>query len=139
MLVDLLVVFGIFALLTTISIPYLRKYQPNIKLHASARNLTADLRYAQQLTITEQKVHLVEFDNLANKYDILKIDTATTTVKSVSLDSQISFKQITGLTNDQVFFNYYGGVAQPGQIILTNENNLTSTINIKPSGYIELQ
>lgn len=139
MLVDLLVVLGIIALLSTISIPYLRKYQPNLKLNATARDLTTDLRYAQQLTITEQKVHLVAFDIANDKYDILKIDSATSTVKTVSLDAEVGFDQITGLTNNQVVFNFYGGVSQAGQILLTNINNVTATINIKPSGYIQLE
>ena len=93
MLIDLLVALGIVALLSTITIPYIRKYQPNLKLHATARDLTTDIRYAQQLTVTEQKVHLVDFNEAQNKYEILKVDTATTTVKSVSLDSEISFKE----------------------------------------------
>lgn len=139
MLIDLLVALGIIALLSTLTIPYLKKYQPNLKLNATARNLTADLRYAQQLTITEQKVHLVSFNMTNNKYDILRIGTATTTVKTVNLDLEIGFKEITGLTNNQVAFNFYGGVNQSGQVVLNNKNNLTATINIKPSGYIQLE
>ena len=139
MLIDLLVVISIIALLSTLSIPYLRKYQPNLKLNATARDLTSDLRYAQQLTITEQKVYQVVFDINNDNYQIQKIDTATSTVKTVNLDSEVSFNQITGLTGNKVVFNYYGGVSQAGEIILTNINNVTATINIKPSGYIQLQ
>lgn len=139
MLLDVVVVFGIFALLATISIPYLKKYQPNLKLNAAARALTTDLRYAQQLTVTEQKIHLVDFDLTQDKYDILKIDSATTIIKSVDLDPEISFQEITGLTDNQAVFNYYGGVSQAGTVILTNTNNVDATVNIKPSGYIQLQ
>ena len=139
MLIDLVVAIGIIALLSTLAIPYLRKYQPNLKLNAAARALTTDLRYAQQLTVTEQKIHLVDFDLAQDKYDILKIDTATTTIKSVDLDPEISFQEITGLANNQAVFNYYGGVSQAGTVILTNTNNVDATVNIKPSGYIQLQ
>ena len=139
MLIDLVVAIGIIALLSTLAIPYLRKYQPNLKLNAAARALTTDLRYAQQLTVTEQKIHLVDFDLAQDKYDILKIDSATTTIKSVDLDPEISFKEITGLTDNQAVFNYYGGVSQAGTVILTNTNNVDATVNIKPSGYIQLQ
>jgi Tfp pilus assembly protein FimT len=137
MLTDLLVVLGIIALLSTISIPYLRRYQPNLKLNAAARNLTTDLRYAQQLTITEQKVHQVVFDLNNDSYQIQKIDVATTTIKTVALESEISIKQINDLTGDKVVFNYYGGVSQSGQIILTNINNADAIVNIKPSGYVQ--
>ena len=140
MLVDLLVVLGIIALLSTIAIPYIRKYQPNLKLHATARDLTTDIRYAQQLTVAEQKVHLVSFDENNNKYEILRVDAAaTTTIKSVNLDAEITFKTITGLSENQIVFNFYGGVSQSGQVVLTNVNNADAIIDIKPSGYVRLE
>jgi len=139
MLIDLLVVLGIIALLSTIAIPYIREYQPNLKLRGTARNLTSDLRYAQQLTVTQQKVHLVYFDVANKKYLIQRLDTATTTVKTINFDPDISYQQITGLNNNYVYYNFYGGVSQPGEIILKNINNFTSTINIKASGYVELR
>lgn len=139
MLVELLVALSIIALLAASAIPYLKKYQPNLKLNAAARDLTTDLRYAQQLTITEQKVYQVVFDLIDNKYQIQKIGAATTTVKTVSFEPEVSLEQIVNLTDNKVVFNYYGGVSQAGEIILTNTNNATSTIYIKPSGYIQLK
>ena len=139
MLIDLLVALGIVALLSTITIPYLKKYQPNLKLSATARDLTTNIRYAQQLTVTEQKVHQVNFDLAQDRYEILRIDAATTTVKSVNFDQEVSFKKITGLTDNKIVFNFYGGVSQAGQIILTNANNADAVINIKPSGYVQLE
>ena len=139
MLIDLLVTLGIIALMSTITIPYLRKYQPNLKLNGAARDLTTDLRLTQQLTVTEQKVHLVSFDIANGKYYILKLNPATTTVKTAVLDTEINFKKITGLTSNQVVFNFYGGVSQAGQVVLTNSNNVDAIINIKPSGYIQLE
>lgn len=136
---DLLITVGIIILLSTLAIPYLKKYQPNLKLNAAARDLTTDLRYAQQLTITEQKVYQVVFDFATDEYQIQKIDTATTIIKTVAFESEISIKQINDLTDNKVIFNYYGGVSQAGQIVLTNTNNVDATINIKPSGYIQLQ
>ncbi len=139
LLLDLIVTFSIIAILSTISIPYIRKYQPNLKLNAASRELTADLRLAQQLTVTEQIIHKVSFDLYNDSYDILRIGAATTTVKTVKLDSDINFQQIIGLTNNQVVFNYYGGVSESGQIVLINVNANMATINVKPSGYIQLQ
>jgi len=84
LLMNILVAVGIFVLLATVSIPYIRKYQPNLKLNATARALTSDLRYAQQLTVTEQVVHAVEFDLINDSYDILKLaPAATSTIKTV--------------------------------------------------------
>ena len=139
LIIDILVGLAIIALLSTISLPYLKKYQPNLKLNSTARNLTADLRYAQQLTITEQVVHKVSF-NLANdQYQILKVNTATTTIKTVAFEPEVSYQQVTGLTDNMVVFNYYGGVSESGQVRLINTNGSTATINIKPSGYVQLE
>ncbi|MDD5032478.1 MAG: hypothetical protein PHR36_05600, partial [Patescibacteria group bacterium] len=120
LLLNVLVSFGIIALIATISTPYIRQYQPNLKLNATARDLTSDLRYAQQLTITEQAVYLVELDSGSDSYQILKGGVATTTIKTVEFDSSVNFQQITGLTENQVVFNFYGGVSESGQIILVN-------------------
>ncbi|MFH1822554.1 MAG: hypothetical protein ABH830_02525 [Patescibacteria group bacterium] len=138
LLIDVLVVLGIIALLSTISIPFIKKYQPNLKLSGTARDLVADLRLAQQLTVTEQVAHAVIFNLINNSYQILKLDVATTTIKSVNFIAEVSYQQITGLTNNQVVFNYYGGVSEAGQVVLININANTVAIIIKPSGYIQL-
>ena len=100
MLMNVMVSFAIIALLSTLSIPYIRKYQTNLKLNSTARDLTSDLRYAQQLSVTEQIVHKVAFHNDTDSYEILRIGTSTTTIKTVNLDDEISFSQITGLSGD---------------------------------------
>lgn len=138
LLINLLISLSIVVLIATITIPYLKKYQPNLKLNATARDMVSDMRLAQQLTVTEQVVHQVYFDILNDSYQILKIGAETSILKSVNLDDDVSFQQITGLTDDKVVFNYYGSVSEPGQIILININNETAEINIKPSGYVQL-
>jgi Tfp pilus assembly major pilin PilA len=139
LIINVLVAIGVVALLSAISIPYIRKFQPNLDLNGATRNLVSDLRYAQQLTISEQVVHIVEMDYGSDSYEILKIDAATTTIKSVEFPAEVSYQQITGLTENQAVFNSYGGVRESGQIILINTNNNSATINIKPSGYIQLE
>lgn len=138
-LMDILVAFGIIALLATISIPYFKRYQPNLKLNATARDLTSDLRLAQQLTVTEQAVHMVSCDLDNDAYTILKTGLATTTIKSVQFDSEVSWQQINGLTDNRVVFNLYGGVSEAGQLVLINTNDQLATINVKPSGYVQLE
>ena len=140
LLMNVLVAAGIFVLLATISIPYIKKYQPNLKLNAAARALTSDLRYAQQLTVAEQVAHAVEFDLINDSYNILKlVPFATSTIKTVIFDSDLNYSQITGLTDNTAVFNYYGAVSHAGQVVLININNVTATINIKPSGYVQLE
>jgi len=138
LLMNVLVTCGIIVLLAGVSIPYLKKYQPNLKLNAVARSLTADLRYAQQLTVTEQVAHSINFDLDNDIYYIYKLDVATTTVKIVEFDSVVSYQQVTGLSGNRVVFNFYGGVSESGQVVLININGVTATINVKPSGYVQL-
>ena len=138
LLLSLLITMGIVALLSVITIPYLKEYQPNLMLNGVARDLTSDLRYAQQLTITEQVVHMVKMYYDEDEYKILRIDTSTTTIKEVAFPLDVNYQQITNLTNNEAVFNSYGGVNESGSVILINSNNKQATINIKPSGYIQL-
>ena len=137
-LMSFLVSLGIIALMSAISIPYIKQYQPNLKLNANAKIITTDLRHAQQLTITEQITHKVVFFTDSDTYSIVKDTEPAEIIKTVNLDSEITFQTITGFTNDEVVFNYYGGVSQSGQINIININSKTKTINVKPSGYIQL-
>lgn len=135
MLMDVMVAIGIIALLAVAAIPMIRQFYPNMVLSASAREMITDIRYAQQLTVTEQSVHKILFDDINGSYSILKIDSGTTTVKSVILDSDITIDSISGLSDDCLVFNFYGAVQESGQIVLVNESGKTVVVDIRPSGY----
>ena len=135
---SILVSAGIIALLSAAVLPYILKYQPNLKLNGAARDLATDLRYAQQMTITEQVEYLVQLDLISDSYRIQKVDIATTTLKTVIFPTEVNYQQVTDLTENQVVFNSYGAVRESGQIVLVNTNGKTATINVKPSGYIQL-
>lgn len=138
LLMNVIVGVGIFAMLSLLSIPYLQRYQTSIKLNGVAKNLTADLRLAQQLTITEQSAYLVQFSTSTQDYSILRTGAATTTIKTIAFPAEISYQSISAALNNQVIFNYFGGVSQSGTVVLKNSEDKTTTINIKPSGYIQL-
>jgi type II secretory pathway pseudopilin PulG len=137
-LIQLLTVISIIALMALIAIPSLRQYGPNIKLKAEARQIVSDLRYAQQLTIAQQKVHYVEIDIASRRYTLAQENDPSNPLKTITLTEGISFQAVTGFDNNRVVFNSYGAVSQAGQIILINEQENTHTINVKPSGYVQL-
>ena len=139
LLINLLVTLAIIGILAAISMPLLKNYQPSLKLSLATKDLTSDLRYIQQQTITEQKIHFIQFSTSTDSYDLLKFDTATSTLKSVFLPTGISFDSISGFTENTIKFNPYGAVYEYGSIILVNTSSATKTINIKPSGYVDLQ
>jgi len=138
-LINMLAAIGVIAMMAAIAIPALETYQPNIKLKAEGRRLISDLRYAQQLTITEQKIHYLEMDPAGGSYALIREDSPATTIKTVLLDAEIDFQSITGLDNNRVVFNSYGAVSQSGEVVLANSKNDTITVNIKPSGYVQMQ
>ena len=141
MLMEVVVGLGIIALFVTVSIPYFRQFQSNMILGAAAREMAADLRYAQQLTVTEQITHGVEFDDVFGNYRVVKIDAgaATTTLKTVDLHSDLDYESISGLTDNRVIFNSYGGVTESGTVTLVNSGHMTKSIEIKPSGYVRIE
>ena len=139
LLINLIAGIAIIALIIGISLPYIRNYQIDSKLSAEARELSGNLRHAQQLSVTNQTVHGVEFDISNDSYFVKKYGGSTTTVKGVVLDPSVSLEEVNGLSDNRVKFNFYGGVDNAGEVILNNINNSTSTIRIKPSGYVEVE
>ena len=109
-----------------------------MKLSSAARNLTADIRYAQSLSLSEQVLHLVALDESGDEYSVLKFDASTTTIKTVIFDSEISFQSITGFIADEIKFNSYGAAYVGGSIVIENTESNSKTINVKPSGYVQL-
>lgn len=139
-LLEITVVIFIFAIMAAITIPFINKFQPTLKLNSASRNLVADLRYAQQLTVTEQVPHLIYLDLADGSYQLLRVESAaTTTIKDVNFPAGIGF-ELASTTISEVRFNSYGGVSagSVGQIELINESEKAQYINIKPSGYVQL-
>lgn len=136
-LIEMLTVVSIIGIVSVISVPLLLNYQKTSKLKNEARALATNLRLTQQLAITEQSIYDLKLLDTLGKYQIINTDTSEV-VKEVVLDSEIDINQITGLTNDTVEFNPTGAVLETGFIYLTNSRDETSTIELKPSGYVQL-
>lgn len=138
LLINLTIGLGIIALIVALSLPYIRSYQINSKLSAEARDMAGNLRYAQQLSVTEQTVHGVEFSTSSDVYWIKRYGGATSTIREISLDPSANMSHISGLVDAVVKFNFYGGVDHSGEVVLNNKNT-TSTVVIKPSGYVKIK
>lgn len=139
LLMNLLVTLGIIAVISVISIPNLREFQRNAELSDVTRELVSNIRYAQQLTITEQITHGVVLYTSPSYYEVVKFNPATTTIKSVNLPSGYTFTDISGFSMNLIEFNSYGSVDENGTIEIENSASSTKNIEIKPSGYVDLQ
>jgi len=136
-LIELLVVIGIIGILSLISIPMLRTYGPKLDLSGSAQELVSDLRYIQQMAVTEQKEYSIKFFPTDKKYQILQYGTAVI-LKERVLPGNIQSLTASGFTGDEVVYNSYGAVREEGNVALENSGGQVKNISIKPSGFVEV-
>jgi len=138
-IVELLTVIGILIILVSIGIPVWRNIQPTLELSGSARELITDLRYAQQLAITEQIIYGVRFNFEENKYQIIQYKKTNGTTEEIIklklLPERITLEQIDNFSEAK--FTPYGSIIQGGNVRLINTQNQTKTIDIRPSGFVK--
>ena len=136
-LTEVLIVIAIIGIISVATIPAIRFYQPNIRLSGAARELVTDLRYIQQITVTEQVEHCIQFFPLEKKYQIIQCQ-GSEVLEEKTLPTEIQTMTVTGFTQDIVRYNPYGAVQKAGTIVLENTRNEIKTILVKPSGFIEI-
>lgn len=137
-LIEFLVSFAIVVLLAGISVTYLRQAGPGSILSAGSQNLATDLRYASELAVATQVRHAVRFNNPAtSQYTIVALETLERTIKTVLLNSALSFGLIT-LPGGTAEFNSLGAATTPGTVLLQHQNGIQKTIDIRPSGYVQI-
>jgi len=142
-LIELLIIVGVIGILVGISIPVFKRFQPVFQLNGAVRGLVTDLRYAQQLTVTEQKEHCVRFfpesEYPENKeYKIIQCQDpeAEEILKTISLQ-EIDSITITNFSNNEARYNPYGAVKEAGSITL-GINGKVKTIDVRPSGFVRI-
>jgi len=137
-LIEVLIGIGIVVILAAIGASVFKNLQPTLQLSGITRELITDFRYAQQLTITKQIEHGVRFFSTEKKYQIIEYGAAEEVLKERVLPPEIGFSEINNFTGDEVKFNPYGAVKESGTIILINTvSNVTTTIEIRPSGFVK--
>jgi len=138
-LIQLIMVCAIIGIMAVVSVPFFTKYRPDAQLTSVAKQLASDLRYAQQKTVSEQQIYYIEISPLAKEYSIIKTADPGETIKTVSIGQDINFYNISDFTDNKIIFNSYGAVSESGEIVLSNLEEHTITVQVKPSGYIRLQ
>ena len=137
-LTELLVIIAILGILALIGIPAFRGYQPSLELSRAVRGLIGDLRYAQQLTVSEQIEHGVRFSTSTDSYQIVKHLQPEQILEEKNLPNEVNFQLITGFGDSEAVFNPYGAAKESGTITLINSKNTTSTIEVSPSGFVKI-
>src|SRR3989338_6899129 len=116
-LIEIIMVLAIIGLIALVTLPIYQQIKPGITLNSQTRDIVSDLRYAQQLSVTEQINYSVVFDSVLSKYSIIN-NSSGTTLKTQNINPLISIESITGLTADTVTFNVTGASLESGSIIL---------------------
>lgn len=140
-LIEILIVIGIIVILAGISVPIFKNYQPTLQLNGAVRNLISDLRYAQQLALTEQIEYCLQFPTnfpTDRKYKIIQCSGGQP-LKEVSLPDKITNLSFTDFLDNQVEFNPYGAVKKSGTITLKNTKGDEKIIDVKPSGFVKIK
>lgn len=138
-LIELLVVVAVIGAAAGISLVGFKALQPSVKLRSALQLLVVDLRYAEQLAVTEQLDYGVQFSTTTGEYRLLRHSTTTEEFLVKSLPEGISFHEITGFTDNEAVFNPYGAVRETGTVSLQNSKMETRTIEIRPSGFVKIQ
>lgn len=137
-LAELLVSFAILALVVGVSAAFLRVSGPSIILRSASREIASDLRHASELASATQIAHVVRFDIVGARYTIARQSTPEVTVKESILPSSLTFSSIT-IPNASAEFNTLGATTTPGLITLQHQNGTTTTIDLRPSGYVRIE
>ncbi len=137
-LTEILIVIGIIVILAGISIPVFRTYQPTLQLSGAVRDLITDIRYVQQMAVTEQINHGIFLYLDDNQYQIIKYKELEEVLFSKNLPETVSFYEIEGLIDNQIIFNPYGAIKESGNITLINTKQESKTIDIRPSGFVKI-
>lgn len=137
-LVEVLLVIGLLGIIAAAYFSASQFNQPSRRLSAAVRDLTTDLRYAQELSVTEQIVHGIRIATTTSSYKLLRLSTTTVEVFDKDLPSGITFQAVTGFIDNEVRFNAYGAVSEDGTITLINTDSATTTIDIRPSGFVRI-
>ena len=138
-LVEMLVVVSVIGIISGISVVAIKNYQPTMNLNGIARDIVTDLRYAQQLTVSEQVKHGIKFCQIEKKYQVIRYGAEEIIIKEANLPQGVSYQSIEGFTLERARFNPYGAVEEGGTVVLINEESKTKTIEIKPSGFVKMQ
>lgn len=134
---EVLVISAIIGIIIGITIPIFNQLQPGLQLSGTVRDLISNLRYAQQLTVTEQVNYCLKLFLSEKKYQIIQCGEVIP-LSEVFLPSGIATFDAAGFSANQVEFNPYGAVKEPGTIVLENTQNKIKIIEVKPSGFVRI-
>jgi len=136
--IELLVSLFIIGVLSLIGIPAFRAFAPNLELNGAARELVSNLRYSQQLSVTEQIKYGIRISTTTREYQLIKYTDPEEIIEMKELPRTLDFYEISDFTNNEIRYNSYGSVEEEGNISLINNKGVILIIEVKSSGFIKI-
>ena len=142
-LIEMMVVVLILAIVATTAIPNLIAWRSGMKLRAAVNELRNDLESARARAVKENAKVTVAFIPAAGQYRLTYQDPDANTIllKSQTLPAGVriaSENPVYTLNSDSTSFSSRG-TADPGTIVLANQQGKTSAISISFIGKIEVK
>ena len=146
-LIELIIVIGIIAILSTFAVPAFLKYNANANLKSATGEITSDILRQKEKAISENRKQRIVFNIVAGPNDSYKLqernaaDTAYVDSQTKTLGSFGSNIDITNaafLHGANVYFQTRGTVDN-GSLTLKNNRNSTATITVNITGRTYVQ
>lgn len=136
-IIEIIITIAITGVLLGLGTAAVKSIQPSVLLGDATRQLTSDIRLAQEKALSTQKKYAVIF-TMPLMYQVVVTDPTTSTVKSVTLTNGVTISSVTGFINNTVIYNAVGEPSQSGSVVLSKDTKQNS-IDIRPSGYVRIQ
>ncbi|MDD4625005.1 MAG: prepilin-type N-terminal cleavage/methylation domain-containing protein [Candidatus Pacebacteria bacterium] len=135
-LIEIMIVFAVAGIMAGLCLFSFSLYRPALELSNTSKEIISNMRYAQQLAVSQQINYGVYFYPSEKKYQVIKCSQPEELIKNIFLPSAISLRQI-NFTDNKLIFNIYGAAVEAGSITIENNEYSTSTVEVKPSGFIK--
>ncbi len=135
-IVELLVAVAILFALVVASAAVFMTYERSFRVSGEVNELVDDLRYAKQMSISEQVHHGIEFDFSENSYILARYGEEREELKVKNLADGVLMEDID--IGPEVRFTLFGAVFGSGDLAMHGDD-FSKIIKIKPSGYINVE
>ncbi len=135
-LIEIVIVIALIALSTSLGFTAFSRYRSAVDQSGEVRELIDDLRYAKELSVSQQIKHGIDFDFNNNGYLIVKDGSEKEILDRKHFSTGVQIKDVNGYS--EVRFTNFGAVFRAGSVLIRKENNLKEII-IKPSGFIDVE
>lgn len=123
-LIESALVVLVIGMIAVVAVPRIISTDKNI-VHATVRQMTADMRYARNLAITNMENHIIQFSPAGGpytKYEVFRASDMVNSIKSKDIPTEVTCTAAGGfVVPDELTFTPLGSVNGAGQIILVSE------------------